>query len=125
MSGDRFIEVILWALSLVLAIVFFYNGVSKIIGTSYQVTQFESLGIPANLLIAVGVVECMGGLMLTIPRLTVAGGSLLVLIMLTSATLHLLHDNFTLSLRAIVIVVMLLGICYLRHKRQPVQNQPE
>lgn len=125
MDGDKFIEVVLWVLSLVLAIVFFYNGVSKILGTPHQVAQFETLGISANLLIGVGVVECLGGLMLTIPRLVVAGGGILVLIMLTSATLHSFHDNYTLSLRAIVIAVMLLGICYLRFKHQSGKNHSE
>ncbi len=125
MDGDKFVEVVLWVLSLVLAIVFFYNGVSKILGTPHQVAQFETLGISANFLIGVGFAECLGGLMLTIPRLAVAGGLLLVLIMLTSATLHLFHDNFTLSLRAIVIVVMLIGICYLRFQHRATKSHSE
>ena len=118
MNGDRFVEFVLWVLSLVLAIVFFYNGTSKIMESPYQVAQFEALGIPVNLLMAVGVVECLAGLMLTIPRLSLVGGVLLGLIMLTSAGVHFFHDNIMSSLRAIVIVVMLTGICYLRFRRQ-------
>lgn len=125
MDGDKFIDVVLWVLSLILAIVFFYNGVNKILGAPFEVAQFRTLGISADLLVGVGVVECLGGLMLTIPRLAVAGGALLVLIMLISAALHLFHDNFTLSLRAIVIVVMLMGICYLRFSRRLSQSHSE
>lgn len=125
MNGDKLIDVILWVLSLVLAMVFFYNGVSKILGFSHQVTQFEALGISANMLIAVGVLECLGGLMLIIPRLTVAGAAVLGLIMLTSATLHMVHNDFTSSIRAIVIVVMLVGICYFRSRGQSTRDHSE
>ena len=118
MNGDRFIEFVLWVLSLVLAIVFFYNGASKIMESSNQVAQFEALGIPASLLIAVGVVECVAGLMLTMPRLSLVGGVLLGAMMLASAGLHFFHDNITSSFRAIVLVFMLTGICYLRFKRR-------
>ncbi|PCI34272.1 MAG: hypothetical protein COB54_00290 [Alphaproteobacteria bacterium] len=117
MNGDRFIEFVLWVLSLVLAIVFFYNGASKIMEYPYQVAQFEALGLPGNLLIAVGVMECVAGLMLTIPRLSLVGGILLGVMMLASAGLHFVHDNITSSFRAVVLIVMLAGICYLRFKR--------
>jgi len=121
MNGDKLIEVVLWVLSLILSIVFFYNGVTKIMGSPYQVAQFEALGLSSSLLSAVGFLECLAGLMLTVPRLAVVGGTVLGLIMLVSATLHLSHDNFTSSFRAIVIVVMLMGICYLRFKRRNIK----
>lgn len=125
MGGDKLIEVVLWVFSLILAIVFFYNGVSKILVTPHQVAQFEALGLTTNTLQVLGLVECLGGLMLTVPRLAFAGGAILGLIMLTSATLHLTHDNFTSSFRAIVIVVMLIGICYFRLKYRGIQHHPE
>ncbi|MBL4802701.1 MAG: DoxX family protein [Emcibacter sp.] len=122
MNGDRLIEIVLWVLSLVLAIVFFYNGISKIIGSPHQIVQFEQLGLSKGLLIVVGFLECLAGLMLTIPRLALIGGAVLGLIMVTSAGLHLFHDDYTASFRAIVIVVMLAGICYFRHKYQGIKN---
>ncbi|MCK5424190.1 MAG: DoxX family protein [Emcibacter sp.] len=125
MNADKLIEVILWVLCLVLAMVFFYNGASKILGFSYQVAQFEALGISVSMLIAVGVVECLGGLMLITPRLTVAGATILGLIMLTSATLHLSHGNYTSSFRAVVIVVLLMGISYFRSKRTDAKDCSE
>lgn len=125
MNGDKLIEVILWIFCLVLAIVFFYNGAGKIMGSPYQVAQFRALGISSNLLIIVGVVECLGGLMLTIPRLSVAGGAILGVIMLISAALHLFHDNPTSSFRAVVIVVMLAVICYLRFRHRTTRNYSE
>lgn len=122
MNGDRFIEFVLWVLSLVLAIVFFYNGASKIMESPYQVAQFAALGLPGNLLIAVGVLECVAGLMLTIPRLTLVGGILLAVMMLVNAGLYFSHDNSMSSFRAVVLVVMLAGICYLRFKRGAVRK---
>lgn len=118
MNGDKLIEFVLWVLSLILAIVFFYNGVSKITGAPPQVAQFEALGLATQLLIVVGAIECIGGLMITIPRMAVIGCSVLALIMMTSAGLHFMHDNVASSFRAVVIVVMLAGICYLRYKRR-------
>ena len=125
MNGDKLIEVVLWVLSLVLAIVFFYNGVSKMMGSPLQVAQFDALGLSGGLLIAVGFLECLAGLMLTIPRLALAGGAVLGAIMVISATLHMLHDDFTSSFRAVVIVAMLAGICYFRFKYRGGRHQPE
>lgn len=122
-NGDRFIEFTLWVLCLVLAIVFFYNGVGKIIGIPAQVTKFESLNIPSNMLIMVGIVECLGALMLTIPRLTIYGAVMLGAIMMVSALLHYMNDNAALSIRAAVMVFMLAGIGYLRFKRRPVSRK--
>ncbi len=122
MDGDRFIEFVLWILSLILAIVFFYNGVNKILATPTEVVQFRMLGISANLLLVVGILECVGGLMLTMPRFALAGGGILGLIMLISAGLHVVHENLDAAIRAMVIFVMLLGICYLRFKRRVVRQ---
>ncbi len=118
MDGDRFIEVVLWILSLVLAIVFFYNGVGKIAGLPIQVAQFEALGLSRTLLYVVGGLECVAGLMLTMPRFAVYGGLILGLIMLASAVLHMVHDNIFPMFRALIISLMLAGICYLRFKRR-------
>ena len=125
MNGDKLIEVVLWILSLILAIVFFYNGANKIIGSPLQVAQFEQLGLPPGSLLVVGFLESIAGLMLTIPRLTVLGGIVLGLIMVASAVLNFYHDNATSSFRAVVIVIMLAGICYLRFKRRNFKPQSE
>lgn len=123
MNGDQFIEFVIWVLSLILAIIFFYNGIGKILEFPPQVARFEALAVPLNLLMAVGIVECLGGLMLTIPRLAVVGGMLLGMIMLTSAGLYLSQGDTTSSLRAIVIVFMLAGISYLRFRRRHINHQ--
>ncbi|MCF6216608.1 MAG: DoxX family protein [Emcibacter sp.] len=121
MNGDRFIDVALWVLSFILAIVFFYNGVNKIMETPHQVAQFEALGLPTFALPVVGIVECAAGLMLTITRLALVGGAILSIIMITSAGLNLFHDDVTSSLRAMVIFLMLLSICYLRYTRRNIR----
>jgi len=118
MDGDRFVEVALWVLSLILAIIFFYNGVNKIMGAPYQVAQFDAVGISGRLLLVVGALECAGGLMLILPRFALMGGSILSMLMITSAALHIYNDNMTSALRAMVIFLMLVSICYLRFKRR-------
>lgn len=122
MNGDRLIEVVLWVLSVVLAIVFFYNGMSKMAGVPAQVAQFEALGIPKGFLQIIGFLECIGGVMLTVPRHVLYGGTLLSLIMVSSAVLHLMHSNWLPTYRAIVITLMLATICYLRFKRRALNN---
>ncbi len=121
MNGDRFIDVALWVLSFILAIVFFYNGVSKIMATPQQVAQFEALGLTVQTLFVVGILECVAGLMLTISRLALIGGGILSIIMLISAGLNLFYDDVTSSLRATVIFLMLVSICYLRYTRRNIR----
>lgn len=116
MDSVRFIKFIIGMLSLILAIVFFYNGISKIMGFPSQVTKFETLAIPETFLFSVGILECLGALFLTVPRLAIVGGSVLALIMITSAGLNMIHDDMMSSLRAISITLMLGGICYFRFK---------
>ncbi|MCF8474111.1 MAG: DoxX family protein [Emcibacter sp.] len=116
MDGERLVKFIIWVLSLVLAIVFFYNGISKIAETSSQTEQFEALGISSNVMRLVGIFECLGALMLTLPRLALFGGGILGSIMLVSAGLHFFHGNMMSSFRASVIILMLVSICYLRYK---------
>lgn len=122
MNGDKLISIVLWVLSLVLAIVFFYNGIGKILGFPNYIEHFGPMGLSAKLLIAVGLLECFGGVMLTISRLSVAGAILLGLIMLTSAALHLIHDDNMATIRAAMIVIMLVGICNFRLKKYPEKN---
>jgi len=116
MDSVRFIKFIIGMLSLILAIVFFYNGISKIMAFPSQVTKFETLAIPETFLFSVGILECLGAFLLVVPRLALAGGSVLALIMITSAGLNMIHDDMISSLRAISITLMLGGICYLRFK---------
>jgi len=123
MNGDRFIELVIWILSLVLAIIFFYNGVGKIFAFPAQVARFEFLGLPPGLLMVTGVVESIAGLMLTIPRLALTGSGILGVIMLASAGLHLSHGDIPSSLRALVIIFMLAGTGYLRVRRRHAQSE--
>lgn len=116
MDGDRLINFMVWMLSFVLAMVFFYNGISKIMAFPDQVNKFNDLGISSSVMTAVGLMECLGALLLTLPRLAIIGGIILGLIMIISSGLHFFHDNGAYSLRAITIVIMLGGICYLRFK---------
>lgn len=118
MDGDRFIEIAVWMLSLILSIVFFYNGVGKIMGFPAQVAQFKTLGIPLDFMSLVGGLECVGALLLTIPRLALIGGVILGGIILGSIILHLFQDDIRPVLRAIAIGFMIVGICYLRFKRR-------
>jgi len=121
MDGDRFIEVALWVLSFILALVFFYNGVNKIMGAPHEIARFEALGLMAGSLVVVGVLECTAGLMLTMPRFALAGGGILGVLMITSAGLNFFHDNMASSLRAMVIFLMLVSICYLRFTRRHIR----
>ncbi len=123
MNGDRFIEFVIWILSLILAIIFFYNGVGKIFAFPTQVARFEALGLSPDLLGVTGIVESIAGLMLTIPRLALTGSGILGAIMLVSAGLHLSHGDIPLSLRAGVIIFMLAGISYLRVRRRHAQSE--
>lgn len=122
MDGDRFIEIAVWILSLILSIVFFYNGVGKIMGVPAQVAQFKALGIPLDLMTLVGGMECVGALLLIIPRFTLIGGIVLGGIILASITLHLFQDDLRPVLRAVAIGLMIVGICYLRFKRRHVNS---
>ncbi len=122
MDGDKLINFMVWMLSFVLAMVFFYNGISKIMAFPDQVNKFNNIGISLSVMTAVGLFECLGAFLLTLPRLAIIGGIILGFIMVISSVLYFFHDNGAHSLRAIIIVIMLGGICYLRLKYKEESN---
>lgn len=75
-SGTR--RVTLWALRIVMAVVFVAGGAMKLGGTHAMVALFDTVGIGQWLRFAVGGCELVGGLLLLVPR--AAGAAALGLI---------------------------------------------
>ncbi len=112
----------LWALTLLLVLMFFMVGLDKFTSHGWM-ERFANWGYPDNFLYVIGVLEMLGAVGLLIPRLAgyAAGG--LIVIMIGATITHLIHGeaNYTFTL----ILIVLLGILfYLRRPAVLRKNVP-
>ena len=101
-------EVLLWGVQVVLALLFLFAGVMKLI-TPFEVLQAQSSGISVSLLRVIGVCEALGALGLVLPGLfrikqflTPLAAAGLTIIMTGAVVLTALDD---VSMAAIPLVV--------------------
>ena len=83
----------LWALTLLLVLMFFMVGLNKFTSPGW-IERFANWGYPENFLYVIGVLEMLGAVVLLIPRLAgyAAGG--LIVLMIGATITHLVHGEF-------------------------------
>jgi uncharacterized membrane protein YphA (DoxX/SURF4 family) len=117
-------EVLLWGVQVVLALLFLFAGVMKLI-TPFEVLQAQSSGISVSLLRFIGVCEVLGALGLVLPGLfrikqflTPLAAAGLTIIMTGAVVLTALDD---VSMAAIPLVVGVLTsfVAHARWQRLP------
>ncbi len=83
----------LWALTLLLVLMFFMVGLDKFTSHGWM-ERFANWGYPDNFLYVIGVLEMLGAVGLLIPRLAgyAAGG--LIVLMIGATITHLVHGEF-------------------------------
>ncbi|WP_417319383.1 DoxX family protein [Emcibacter sp.] len=123
MNGDVLVKATVWVLSLVLALVFISLGVGKLAGFDAQVSRYQSWGMSAWDISALGALEFAGGVGLLIPRVALVGALLLSLEMAVLAMVHFSFEEPQFVTRALVLMFMLLGISYLRVTRMTLNGQ--
>ena len=79
----------LWVLRVLLASAFLAAGSAKLAGVQAMVDVFERVGLGQWFRFVTGVFEVSGAILLLIPRLTLYGAALLLLVSVGAVTAHL------------------------------------
>ena len=102
-----------WALQVLLAAAFLGAAGSKLAGVPMMVDLFDKIGVGQWFRYFTAVTELVGAVALLIPRFTVYGALLLAITMLCALVVHLFVIH-TSPIAAVVFLVLLLGIVWLR-----------
>ena len=82
-------RIIEWAIVAVLSLSFLAAGVPKIAPGSGMVRRFEAWGYSASFATVIGIVECLGGLLILVPKTRRFGAGLLAADMVGAIFTHL------------------------------------
>ena len=104
-------EVVLWIITLLLALVCLRSGWLKVTGNVFWVRDFHRWGYPDRFRIVVGISELTSMALLLIPRFASYGASLFAVVMLGAIYTHATHNesgrlpfNFLLLALSLIIV---------------------
>jgi uncharacterized membrane protein YphA (DoxX/SURF4 family) len=105
-------SVAVWALSVLLALMFLAFGVMSLVNNKGQATEgFARFGYPDWFRILIGVLYVAGGLLLLLPRFAWIGSVMLAVIMVGAVVSHIrVEEYFPHTLPAAVLCVILLLI---------------
>jgi uncharacterized membrane protein YphA (DoxX/SURF4 family) len=104
-------EIVLWILTLMLALVCIRSGLLKLTGNVFWVRDFHRWGYPDWFRIVVGVAEVASAVLLLIPRVAVCGAALFAVVMFGAIYTHANHNEsarlpFNFFLVALSLIVM-------------------
>ena len=104
-------EVVLWIITLLLALVCLRSGLMKVTGNVFWVRDFHRWGYPDWFRIVVGIAELSSMALLLLPRFAAYGAMIFALVMLGAIATHATHHettrlpfNFLLLALSVVIV---------------------
>jgi len=83
-------------------------GVAKVMQVPNEVAFFENLGLSTTLLLAFGVLQILGGILLVIPKTRVFGIGLTALMFLASAIMLFMSGTIPFALVSLLPVVLTL-----------------
>lgn len=101
---SRTLNLVLWALQIFLAVIFFLAGSAKLGGQPIMVATFEKIGIGQWFRYATGSIEVASAVLLLIPKLTIVGAILVCATMTGAVTAHLLVLGGNPTLAAVLLV---------------------
>jgi uncharacterized membrane protein YphA (DoxX/SURF4 family) len=104
----------LWVVSILLAAMFLFAGGSKLLALDKVKPMFVQYGYPAWFAILIGSCEVPGALGLLIPRLAGLAAAGLSIIMAGAVFTHFTHNEFIHGLTPLVLLILLIGVCYVR-----------
>lgn len=102
---SRTLNLVLWALQIFLAVIFFLAGSAKLGGQPIMVATFEKIGIGQWFRYATGSIEVASAVLLLIPKLTIVGAILVCATMTGAVTAHLLVLGGNPTLAAVLLVL--------------------
>ena len=110
-------RVLLWALTIVLALIYLRTGVPKLAGSETWIGMFERWGYPDWLRLGAGGVEVAGAVLLLIPRTAVYGAAVLGVVMLGALYTHAAEGAWTQCGVPLVLLGLLSVIAWKRRIR--------
>ena len=75
--GSRAVSILLWSMTIFLALLFLVEGGSKLLFDAGTIKNFHKWGYPTWLVFVVGLLEFPGAILIVIPRLALLGTALL------------------------------------------------
>ena len=116
-------EMGVWVLQGVVAGAFLAAGVTKVVGISFEVHQFEAIGLGQWFRVVTGIVQISGAIALLYPRLAPIGALWLSLTMLSAAVASItaLHTS---PLPAIAVGMLTALLVYLRREALAHRSPP-
>ena len=94
-SYSRRVDIVLWVVQGLLALIFVGAGVAKLLGNAYMVAIFEAIGIGQWFRYVTGIFEVTGALLIVLSKTRVLGAGLLAGVMIGATVAHLfvLHSS--------------------------------
>ena len=102
---------------ILLAIMYVFTGISKLIGADSQVANFQSWGYSSGFMIAVGVVELLGAIGLLIPSTRFVAVLGLATLMVGAIGTHLINGEYVHFLLPLVLLGLLIFV-FFRNRAQ-------
>ena len=104
-------EILLWLITLFLALICLRSGWLKVTGNIFWVRDFHRWGYPDWFRLVVGIAELISMLLLLVPRLASYGASLFAVVMLGAIFTHATHNEtsrlpFNLLLLTLSLVIL-------------------
>lgn len=114
MSKTRAIA--LWALQVVLTLLFLAASVPKLMSSPGWVARFRGYGYPEKFYLVIGAIELLGAVALLIPRVAAYGATVLITVMIGATVTHWRHSE---APRAVVTLALVLLLAIVAYARRP------
>ena len=117
MKNKKLKTILLWALQILLALLFLAAGSGKFLGSEVWQQKFLDWGYPNNFYLVIGAVETIAAILLLIPKFTRYAVMLLVVVMLGAAMTHLFNNQAPELIRPGIFLVFLSTLIYFRKEK--------
>jgi len=116
------VEVLLWGVTIFLALVCLRSGVTKLPADSFWVRDFRRWGYPGWFRVAVGAAELAACALLLYPRAASVGAGLFAAVMLGAIFTHATHDEFTRLPFNFLLLALSLVVLLARARKLPLRR---
>jgi len=114
-------EVLLWAITLFLALICLRSGLLKVTSNIFWVRDFHRWGYPDWFRVVVGIAELTSVGLLLVPRLASYGASLFAAVMLGAIYTHYSHNETSRLPFNLLLLTLSLVIVFVRRRTFPQQ----
>lgn len=117
-------EVLLWAVTIFLALVCLRSGLTKLPGDGFWVRDFQRWGYPGWFRLAVALAELASFALLLIPRLASIGAALFAVVMVGAIYTHATHNESSRLPFNFLLLVLSLLVLYVRRRGLAKKSAP-